>query len=452
MAKIKASIFILISWLLLAFTVHAESPPETLNENPTAFDITQLQSLFEAYQRMQAYAYARRYLSVMEGNPYFDYFYGVSAIDTGKASEGVFALERVLLTFPDDQVARLELARGYFVLQEYALSRQAFEQVLNTNPPATVRDTAEAYLDKIRVSESRYRPTHSGFIDFSMGNDDNVNAGVDENSTFQLVSLLTAESFGQDDNFASLNGAWTYIHPFSPGWLFESTLSADLRKNQELDQFDTTTGTMQLGISHLQGTHKYKAEIIAQQFQLDGNEYRSLSGVNLDWQYTLSEQSSINSTLQVAQLDYPDLAIKNSDLGILGISYIHAFSAYLQPVVFTSINAGKEQAEQNTNPTALSDTERNIYSLRAGVILSFTNTLALQSAAGLQKSEFAGAPFFQPDVLREDDYTTADIALLWAFERKWRLETRYSHTENNSNYDLRDYERNVFDMSINYTF
>ncbi len=418
---------------LLIFLI---SLPQALLAESSAFDIKHLQSLFDNYKRGQSYEYARQYQSEMEGDPYFDYFYGVSAIDTGHASEGTFALERVLLVFPDDQVARIELARGYFNLQEYSLARETFEAVLKSNPPPMVRDTAEAYLDRIRINESRYRPTHNGFMEFSLGLDDNVNVGVDEN-------LSLPESEAQDDNFASISGGWTYIHPISPGWLFESTLSGDLRKNQDLSAFDTTTGTIQLGISHLQAASKYKAEIIAQQFNLDGSSFRTLNGINLNWQYTLSQKSSFNSSLQYAQFDYPDLVYRNSDLITLGMNYTHAFSSYLQPLLFSTLSLGTENAEDTTNSISLREAERDIYSLRLGLVLNFTNTLALQTAIGTQNSNYSE---------REDDYNTADLNLIWAFARKWRLDTRYGYTNNDSTDDLRSYKRNVINMTVNYTF
>jgi outer membrane protein len=419
---------------------------------PGAFDIKHLQSLFDQYKRVASYKYARQYQTQMEGDPYFDYLFGVSAIDAGHASEGTFALERVLLIFPDDQVARLELARGYFNLQEYSLARVEFEAVLKTQPPDRVRDTAEAYLDKIRVNESRYLPTHSGFVALSLGNDDNVNAGIDKNASFPLAAVLLADSFGQDDNFTALTGAWTYIHPVSPGWLLESTLSGDLRKNQELDKFDTSTGTLQLGVTHIQAASKYKAELITQQFNLDGDSFRTLNGMNLNWQYTISQQSSFNTSLQYAQLDYPDISVKNSDLITLTLNHTHGFSAFLQPLVFTTLSLGTENAQDSSNPATQSETERDIYSLRVGLILSFSNTLALQTAIGTQNSSYAAAPVLQPNNKREDDYSTADLNLIWAFARKWRLDTSYNYTRNSSNIDIREYERNVFDMTATYTF
>ncbi len=432
-----------ITLLQLQLPLQAEPSADT-------FQLKHLQSLFERYQRVAAYQYARRYLHEMEGDPYFDYFYGVSAIDTGHASEGVFALERVLLVFPDDPVARLELARGYFKLEEYALSREAFEEVLLTSPPSKVRDTAEAYLDKIRIHESRYRPTHTGYLALALGHDDNVNAGAEENDSLPLFIFLSPESLAQDDNYTSLSGDWRYLHPFKPGWLFESSLSGNIRINQDVDLYDTMTASLQLGITHLRGSSKFKTALISQAFELDGESYRTLNGLNLDWQYNINEQSRINTTLQYVQLDYPDFEVRNSSLTTLGASYVHSFSVYLQPVFFTSLSAGSEQADDDSD-IAMSDTERDIISIRLGLILSFTNTLALQTSAGLQNSQYAGIPFTQSEK-REDDYTTVDVALLWAFDRKWRLDTRFSHTENDSTFDLRDYERNVFEMSLNYSF
>ncbi|MCW8956484.1 MAG: hypothetical protein OQL09_06345, partial [Gammaproteobacteria bacterium] len=189
------------------------------------FNLQHLQSLFVSYQREAAYDYASQHVRQMEGNPYFDYFYGVSAIDTGHASVGVFALERVLLLHPKDHVARLELARGYFILEEYARSRQEFSKVMAINPPAKVKQTAQAYLDNIRLKEARYRTTSNGYIELSMGTDSNVNGGANPDELV-LISL-NEESLEQDDTFSSLTASWQITHPFTPGWMLDGAITAN---------------------------------------------------------------------------------------------------------------------------------------------------------------------------------------------------------------------------------
>jgi len=80
------------------------------------------------------------------GNPPFDFYFGVAAVNNGKASEGVMALERYLLNFPDNQTARLELARGYFLLSDDGRARDEFDAILATNPPAEIAKVVREYL------------------------------------------------------------------------------------------------------------------------------------------------------------------------------------------------------------------------------------------------------------------------------------------------------------------
>jgi outer membrane protein len=412
-----------------------------------------LQNLLKSQQPQAAYDYASKYLAQMEGDPYFDYVYGVSAIDTGHASQGVFALERVLLSFPEDHVARLELARGYFILEEFARARQEFEIVLKTSPPKGVITISQTFLDKIRLKEARYRTTSNGFIEFSMGTDNNVNSGVDRDALI-LITTLTEESLSQDDNFTSITGAWQFTHPFAPGWMFNSAITGHFRANQDFDQFNSATATLQLGFTKIEKDSRYKLGILGQQFNLDSNKYRTLSGLNFDWDYALSQKSKFTTSFQFATLDYPDQTIRNSDLLTMTIGYSYSFSTLFSPYFFSSLTVGSENAEQAPDPDALSDTERDLLGIKAGVILSFTPKLALKTSVGIQNSSYGGEqthPSF-PNTTREDDYLTADMSLLWLFENKWRLDTKISYTQNDSNVEIYNYDRTLISLNANYAF
>ena len=428
--------------------------PGTLQAAPAddPFNLKTLQSLFQAYERQQAYDYARRYLAEMEGEPYFDYYYGVSAIDTGHASEGVFALERVLLSFPDDQVARLELARGYFILEEYARARLEFEQVLAAKPPEGVVQTTQQFLDQIRLKEARYRTTTNGYISLAVGSDSNVNSGAEDGSITFVE--LSSSSIGQEDTFGELSASGNIVHPFAPGWTVNASLTAISRKNQDFDQFDTQTTTLQLGMSRIFKQSRYRGELLAQDYELDRGTYREMSGINLEWHYNLSQQQSLTTGLQYISLEYPELPTRDSDLATLSLTYKKAFAGSLNPVLFTSIFLGQEMAEQDDNANALADTERDIAGLRVGTILSFSNELALQLAANYQTSEFDGEQTFPlfAGIKREDDLSSADLNLLWLVNRSWRLDTRFSYTDNSSNVELYSYDRTVFSVQANYSF
>lgn len=423
-----------------------------------SFQLEQLRNLFNAYQRQAAYEYAHRHVQEKEGDPYFDFLYGVAAIDSGHASEGVFALERVLFVFPQDHVARLELARGYFILEEYTRSRDEFEKVLKTNPPEAVRNTTRLFLDRIRLKEARYRTTSNGYLELGLGSDSNVNSGATvDDLSFPLIGLVPSSddnSVGQDDLFSQFTASWQLTHPFSPGWMLNTALTGNLKKNQDHDQFDTSTGTLQLGTTRLSKLSRYKANMVFQQFQLNGDEYRSMSAFNLEWRYAASQKSNFTTLLQYATLDYPDFNTKNSDLITLGFGYHYVFTGKMAPTLFTNLQFAQENAEMNQNASALANTERDMIRLKLGLVLSLTPKLALQTAFGRQNSEYAGpqTSFLFNNAIREDHYSSADINLLWLMDKQWRLDTRLSYADNHSNVQIYKYNRTVFSLNLNYAF
>ncbi|MCK4706246.1 MAG: calcium-binding protein, partial [Gammaproteobacteria bacterium] len=169
-------------------------------------DINRLKQLFDSGNSQQAYDYAMTELLTSEGDPVFDYYYGASAIDVGQSNEGIYALERVLVSQPNNHAARLELARGYFTLQEYDRARAEFKLVLSINPPDGVREKIYAYLDTIRLQESRYQSTSTAYIELGYGTDSNINSGPDNPTIIFLgqTGQLDPSALEQKDKFSTL--------------------------------------------------------------------------------------------------------------------------------------------------------------------------------------------------------------------------------------------------------
>ena len=92
-----------------------------------------LKLLLDQGKAQEAYELGKRIVR-QAGDMSFDRYFGVAAIDTGNVSEGVRLLEEYLKAKPDDLVARLELARGYFLLNDNARARTEFEAVKNLVP------------------------------------------------------------------------------------------------------------------------------------------------------------------------------------------------------------------------------------------------------------------------------------------------------------------------------
>src|SRR2546426_4747567 len=193
----------------------------------------ELRALLEQGRSADAYALGRSRSEEL-GKPEFDFYYGVAALDSGHAGEGVLALERYVVRFPDNDRARLELARGYFVLGELVRAREEFETVLRKNPPPAVQATIERFMDSIRAQETRYTTTAIGYMEIGGGYDSNVNSGVG-NPVISVPTLgtvqLTQTGVKSGSKFPPLGARGSTSHPLAPGAALPGGASAEIKLN-----------------------------------------------------------------------------------------------------------------------------------------------------------------------------------------------------------------------------
>jgi hypothetical protein len=116
-----------------------------------------IKGLMEQGQYGPAYQLGKQHPDLL-GQPGFDFFFGIAALDGGSPGEGVLALERFLMVYPDNRSARFHLARGYYILGE---DQRAHREFIDLLPDANVEEKGgiERFLNAIRARESRYAPT-----------------------------------------------------------------------------------------------------------------------------------------------------------------------------------------------------------------------------------------------------------------------------------------------------
>ena len=64
-----------------------------------------VKTMLEQGKPKEAYELGKQHPELL-GDPVFDFYYGVAAIDSGNAGEGVLALERYVINFPENASAR----------------------------------------------------------------------------------------------------------------------------------------------------------------------------------------------------------------------------------------------------------------------------------------------------------------------------------------------------------
>ena len=409
-----------------------------------------LRALLEKGQGAAAYALGKQHAEQL-GNPEFDFHFGVAAIDAGHAGEGVLALERYVISFPDNDLARLELARGYYVLGEFVRAREEFQAVSAKRPSANVQATVDRYLDAIRAQESRYQTSSSLYLEAGIGLDSNVNGGVgSSNINLPVFGAVTLNQVGvkTGDSFAQFAAGGQISKPVAPGVQVFGGLSFDGKYHRSSfdTQFDQQTFAANVGVSVIRERDLYRLSYAHSTLEVDNKRFRSTNGANAEWHRQLDELQSMSLFGQYAHLDYPGQAVREADFYGLGLGYRKSFIGMMQPVLQLTGSYGRER-----NDAQRPDLSRDLFGGRVAV--SLTPAARWGFNVGLNYTE---SRFDQQDPLfgvgRKDRYLSADATLSYQWNRNWSVRGEYLHSDNRSSVALYKFDRDLVAVKIRYDF
>lgn len=427
-----------------------------------------IKALLEQKKPVDAYTLGRANPGEL-GNPIFDFFFGIAAIDAGHAGEGVLALERYLLAFPDNRSARFQLARGYYVLGEDQRARDEFQQLL-ADASGTEKTTAERYLDAIRAREGRYQPTATGYLEAGLGFDSNINSGIAGGSTFSLpggTSLTLSPNSvvaKSADTFATIQGGVQGTYPLAPGIAGFGTATFDSRfhSKSNFDQFDQFNFGGSGGLSFLTDRNLYKAGIGLSEGFVDKQRYLTTTSLFGEWQHQVDQFNRFSLGAQVAGLDFHEVNVytaldksartrvertptRDSTYAGLSAGWVRSFNAEYLPVLNVSLNFGDEQNRANRP-----DLARAIHGAKVGLSLTPAPQWGAAIAAGVQETNYKARGAFASS--RKDETYTLDGSLSYFYSKALSVRMEAAVTQQQSNVGLFGYDRYVVGVKARYDF
>jgi len=398
-----------------------------------------------------AYELGKKYPEEL-GNPAFDFSFGVAAIDSGHAGEGVLALERYVVNFPENFNARLELARGYFVMGDDQRAREEFNEVLKAKPPAAVVANIERFLDALRAREGTYRTTTGLFIEAGIGYDTNANGGVgNSNINLPVFGNVAVGQAGvkTDTVFNWLAAGANISHPVSPGLAVFAGGQVDFKFNTagEAAQFDQNNLAVNGGVSYFKDKNFYRLTASHAEVAVDYTRFRDVNSLSGEWLHQLDELQTISPFLQLAEFHYTgNNKPRDAEFYAAGMGYRRAFIGRWQPLLTVSGNYGNEH-----NTEGRPDLGREIYGGRVALAVTPAPKWAVSVGATYQNSRYDG-----PDALlgttRKDDYYAADVVASYAYTRNLSLRAELLVSKNDSNLELYAYRRDILSFKARYDF
>lgn len=422
-----------------------------------AIDLDKLQSLFDTGKCHEAYDYAQSDLASSEGKPEFDYIYGICAIDTGKAEEGVRVLQRVLHKDPEHHLARLELARAYFLLRQFTLARTEFETVLGADPSDNVRYNIRLFLDAIDRQQARYETLINANVYAGLGVDSNASlapADATAYSQYQAYDPLTisSEYTAQNDSFSRFGFDLGISTPLNPELAAFGYVQSDFIRYSDYSAFDNENLRGGAGMAWLQGIDSYSAELSWQRYDLGNNDLHTQTGLHASWARQWSPRSSVELYARLASLAYPVESLRDARTTVLGVILNQRIDAALSPLLFIDLFLGRDRAD-NDSSIASEISSRDFYGLRAGSTLTTSRNTSLQLSLGWQDSEYGAADTaLTTPILRQDGFLSGALEIYWRLDMHWLVIGNVYYTDNDSSIEANSYQRSQLGIRLQYRF
>lgn len=374
------------------------------------------------------------------GDAHFDFLYGVAAVNVGRVPEGLLALERHLAVVPANDRARLELARGYFLIGEYARARSEFEFVLRYDPPAGVKATIARFLEAMQLRDTgERRGTARLYLELGGGHDSNVNGGTFRDElqfVFGNVSLAGSPSQAVADDFAQVSLGGQQVLRVTNRLSVFAGVDADHRENGSHREFNLSTLGGHVGLTQLAAGAIYRLTLSGNTLLVGSNRYRDTRSLGLEATFTPSAEWQLMLFGQYSEWRHQGEDQVRDARGVtLGGMATRSFAgpAALAAGVRLSVS-------QEDNQRLRQDLDREVPLLR--LFASGNLTEGLRVTAGLTGTrQRYGAADIGFGTVREDASAHFDLVLNWAVTPRWSVRAEYLAYLNHSNQDLYDGKR-----------
>ncbi len=387
------------------------------------------------------------------GDPQFDLLLGISALETGRHTLAVFALERVLAVQPDNLRARAEIGRAYLALGESAGARRELAAVRGRDVPPEVARSIDRLLSAIDRAPDAGKPSFSGFIEVAAGRDTNVNSA----SSLSAVAVPGLGAFELDPGsqsrsawFSSAAGGANVRVPLNREWAFLAGASGAGRFNGGESRFDTTAADGNGGVAWTRGRNRVTAALQLGMFEVDHDKLRDYTGGSLQWQHTHDARNQTTLFAQQSRLRYEGSNdVRDVNRNIYGVGHAHVLPND-RTMLFGSFYLGAETG-RNDLPSGVNVAANDVMGFRVGAQYMLDERWMFFGALSHETREYEDAdPVFLR--VRDDTLTSLHLGASYALAKQWLLTPSLSFTRNDSSINLNEYRRGVAQFAVRRTF
>jgi tetratricopeptide (TPR) repeat protein len=414
--------------------------------------VARAKALVEQKDSRAAYELLSPLESRYAGNIEFDYWLGAAALDSGHLERAVIAFERVLVTNPDFDSARLELGRAYLRMGALDLAEQEFTRLLAPND--TGRALLNDYLAEIRRIKDRQRYAVSGFVEVGGGRDSNLSSSTRDFPGAILASFglpgiePTGNSIRRADNYLAANAGVDVLYRLREDRAIFAVADLRWRGYRSFGEYDYVLGDAAAGYRARVGELTYSAVAFLQSFRQDGAFVDTISsaritndrdsfGMSFEVHRALNASTDVALGTQLAAYRYRTNPGQDTRQVTMSLALENRPEWWRDASLSARIFYGYDDARRPLNDFTDTTASRHTFGLRVIGQTDPRAAVSWQTALGwsrrIDDDNFARATLVPTG---RDDLFEVFVKGSWRMGEAWSLQPYAIYVYNRSNIDL----------------
>lgn len=376
--------------------------------------------------------------------------------EAGDYDSAIAEFQAILSANPDLGRARAELALSYFKALNFAAAKQEAEAVLaNPKTPAGVKVNVRKFLDTIDKESQPHVLTP--YITMGFGHDDNINVGPSSRTIniggAQLQLVSGANPITKNYNMLNVGLAHRYLSPTaltlfnkSAAYLWQSNVSYYRNDYFNSGDFDLNVLSLSTGpLFVVADDWRAGVNLSYDYIELGHGKLAEFFGVAPQVTWSINKNTSIALNGQVQKRAFNDNKApgRDSDYQNVGITFSKS-------LLDTKLNLqiGALLFNENADNNRFSN---DGHQLSAGVSYNVTGADSFYAKHAFKNSKFDGKEvLFNKSRDEDENRTTLGYKHTFSqdYVKGWTLDANVTHTDNDANVVIYDYNRTQYGVTM----
>ncbi|MDY0327945.1 MAG: tetratricopeptide repeat protein [Arcobacteraceae bacterium] len=379
-----------------------------------------------------------------------DYYIGRSYYELGNYEQALVAYERVAINEPNNKRVILETAQTYFMLEMYEEARSRFDIILaDPTVPEIVKSNILTRLNSIDSKTKKHFTNFSILLGYGFDTNINNTTGIGSYSVYipQLsTNLNLAPDKKKDSTFQEAGAILSHIYKYSESLAFRNGVTFYTQSYTEDNSKDLSLISLNTTPIYTVGKTNYMMTFGYDHIWYDDEAYLNNYYISPKISHLINDNLIYEGSVKVTKKDFFK---PNSDKD--SINYELSNKIMKQDNKYGIFGLEGILGTEKRDKTTRTDVSRDYATLRLSHTYKLSSQISINSNISYSdiKYKYTDVNFLSK---RDDESYNLGVGFSYEYNKKTTLGLSYNYTNQNSNHEPFDYDKQVVKTSLYYNF